>query len=155
MWPTFIQISKSKIHVQHSMHQAHEHQPWNIHVAPPKSWTLRAAQDPSGFWRLKHSRNSLSEIIWLTIKFHQISIFSSNFQIFMSTGPTWNGFKLFTRNFSEADTCTIWNYNMKSQTGQKENANERQTFEHTPEMWNCCTKNSTQDSTNLAPAAIE
>ena len=73
-------------------------------------------------------------------KFHQFLIFSSNFQIFMSMGQTWSSLKLFTRNFSEADTCTIWNYNMKSQTGQKENANQPQTFEHRPKMWKKFTK---------------
>ena len=76
----------------------------------------------------------------LTTKFHQISIFSSNFQIFMSMGPTWRSLKLWPQNFSEADTCTIWNYNMKSQTGQKENANDWQTFEHRPKMWKFPTK---------------
>ena len=140
MWQKFIHVSKSNIHLQDSMHQAQEHHPWGMHVAPPKSWILRAAQDPGGFWRLKPSLNLVSDVIWLTTKFYQISICSSNFQIFMSMGPTLRDLKLWPQNVSEADTCTIWNYNMKSQTGQKENANERQTFEHTPKMWNFCTK---------------
>ena len=89
-WQAPIHVSKSKIHVQDSMHQAHAHHPWSMHVAPPKSWILRAAQDPGGFWRLKPSLNSVSEVIWLTIKFHQILIFSSNFQFFHVHGSDLN-----------------------------------------------------------------
>ena len=58
----------------------------------------------------------------------------------MSMGQTWRPFKILTENFSEAHTCTIWNYTITSTTGQKENANERQTFEHRPKMWQNFTK---------------
>ena len=58
--------------------------------------------------------------------------------MFMS--PTLLPLKLFTEIFSEADTCTIWNYTITSAAGQKENANERQTFEHKAKMWKKWTK---------------
>ena len=58
----------------------------------------------------------------------------------MSMGPTWVHIKLFTRNFSEADTCTVWNYTITPTTGQKENANDWQAFEHREKMMKFPTK---------------
>ena len=88
-----------KIHLQDSMHQAHAHHPWSMHIAPPKSSILRAAQDPGGLWRLKAFVNSVSDVIWFTTKFDQILYFQSNFQIFMSIDQTRKLFKLFHNCF--------------------------------------------------------
>ena len=78
-----------------------------------------------------------------------------NFRIFHFMTLTWNPLKLFPRNFSEADICTIWNYIMKSQTGQKENQNEWQTSEHRPKTWNFRTKKIRPNLDQQGRGAVE
>ena len=86
----------------------------------PKFWTLRAAQLPRGFSRLKPSGNRPRGLDLLLTRFHQNSWFSLEIWNFTTMSQTWNPFKLFTTNFLEALRFRIWNYMMKSQTGQKE-----------------------------------
>ena len=134
MWQTFIHVSKSKIHLQNSMHQSPG--------TPPMEHTRGSAEilniaRSAGPWWILTSQTLSKFSFWGNLAYHKIW---PNFIFFMSMGPTLTHLKLWPQNFSEADTCTIWNYNMKSQTGQKENANVGQTFEHKPKMWNFCTK---------------
>ena len=55
MWQALSHMSKAKIHLQDSMHQAHAHHAWSMHVFLPKSRILRAAPGSGRFWRLKHT----------------------------------------------------------------------------------------------------
>ena len=138
MWQTLIDVSKSK----NSPPRFHAPSPRTPPMKHARGSTkiLNIARHAGPWWMLTHQ--TLPKLsFWRNLAYHTMSPnvnVSSNFRIVMSMGPTWNWFKLFTRNYSEADTCTIWNYNMKSQTGQKENANDWQTFEQRPKTWKKC-----------------
>ena len=132
IWQAPIHVSKSTSPLHNSMHQAHAHHPWSMHVAPPKSWILRAAQDLGAFWRLKPSLNSISEIIWLTTKFHQISIVSSNFRMFMSMGQTCR--HLWPKTIFRSWYLQHLKLQYEISDWKNENERERQTFEHRPKM---------------------
>ena len=113
----------------------HKHHPWNIRVAPPISWILRAAQDTGGFWRLKPSLNSVSEVIWLTMKFHNFFYFFIKFSNFHVHGSNLRTARTLSITFSEADTCTIRNYTLTAGAGQKDTENELQNPENEAKAW--------------------
>ena len=155
MWQAPNHLSKSIIQLQDSMHQAHAHHPWNIHVAQPKSWILRATQDPGGFWRVKPFANSVAGGIWLTTKFYESSVCHQNVKVSCPWARPWC-----TLNFlpgiaqklilapSEATRSHLGLDKGKTQT-----IDTRSSTNQTCK--NVQSKQPTQDWTNLAPTAIE
>ena len=134
----------SRVEIQNSTPKFHAPSP----RTPPMEHAFGSAEilniaRSAGPWWMLTSQTLSKFSFWGNLAYHKFSpnfICSWNFQIFMSMGPIWMHLKLLPQNFSEADTCTIWNYNMKSQTGQKENANGWHTFEHGRKTWQNFTK---------------
>ena len=87
-----------------------KHHLWNSYVAPPKTWILRAAQDPDGFWALRRFGNRVSEPDFLFPGFHEISIFHQIVKFFVIMTLTLTPPKLLPQNFLEALELRIWNY---------------------------------------------
>ena len=88
----------------------HFHHVWSMHLAPPKSWILRAAQDPDGFWALGRFGNRVSEPDLLFTRFQQNFEFPTKNSKFSSSWPwPWSPWIFWHRIFwnlssSESET---------------------------------------------------
>ena len=78
--------------------------------ASPKSWILRAAQDPDGFWPLRRFGNRVSEPDVLFMRFNEISIFHQIFKFFVISTLTLEHPEIRPLNCLETLELRIWNY---------------------------------------------
>ena len=123
--------------------------PWNIHVASPKSWTLRAAQIPGGFFK---SETLAKFSFWGNLAYNKILpifMFFIKFSNFHVDGPNLESTQTFDRKFFGSSYLHHLGLDKrKTQTNDRRSSTHQKCKIFQP-------KKSAQDSTNLAPTTIE